>query len=96
MADSLQIAAQTLPNPTNTLTNEDFATAGGAGSGDSAAVAVTIIAEAAHKCTNDGSEGHFTSVGKDRGQRCPQKQHAKTQQSIGKRAGECEGRKGYK
>eukprot|EP00956_Cyclotella_meneghiniana_P030714 scaffold78169_cov50-Cyclotella_meneghiniana.AAC.4 len=95
MAGSLQIADPTIPNPTNTLTNA-FATAGGVGGVDSAVIAVKIIAGAAHKCTNDGSEGHFTSVEKDRGQRCPQKQHTKKQQSIGKRAGECGGRKGYK
>ena len=48
MAGSLQIAAQTTPNPTNTLTNVS-ATGGGVGGIDSAATAVTITAEAAHK-----------------------------------------------
>eukprot|EP00956_Cyclotella_meneghiniana_P023114 scaffold44527_cov31-Cyclotella_meneghiniana.AAC.1 len=46
---------------------------GSVGGVDSAAAAVKITAEAAYKCTNKGSEGHFTSVGKDRGQRSPQK-----------------------
>eukprot|EP00956_Cyclotella_meneghiniana_P040214 scaffold189568_cov36-Cyclotella_meneghiniana.AAC.1 len=71
MAGSLRIAAPTTPNPTNTLTNT-FATAGGAGGVNSAAVAVTITAEAAEHRTNDDTRGHFTSVGKDRGQRGPQ------------------------
>eukprot|EP00956_Cyclotella_meneghiniana_P015716 scaffold24382_cov30-Cyclotella_meneghiniana.AAC.1 len=53
MAGSLLIAVQTLPNPTNTITNAK-ATGGGVGRGDSAAVAVTIAAEAAHKWTDDG------------------------------------------
>ena len=86
MAGSLRIAAPTTPNPTNTLTNA-FATAGGVDGVDSVVIGVKITAGAAHKCTNDGSEGHFTSVGMDRGIRGPQKQHTKTQQSIGKRAG---------
>eukprot|EP00956_Cyclotella_meneghiniana_P017924 scaffold29529_cov36-Cyclotella_meneghiniana.AAC.1 len=72
MASSLQIAAQTLPNPTTTITNV-YATGGGGGGVDSSATAVKITAEAAYKCTNEGSEGHFTSVGKDRGRRSPQK-----------------------
>ena len=46
MVDSLQIAAPTTPNPTNSLTN--VSTTGGGVSGiDSAAIAVTITAEAA-------------------------------------------------
>eukprot|EP00956_Cyclotella_meneghiniana_P006851 scaffold9215_cov44-Cyclotella_meneghiniana.AAC.1 len=68
MAGSLQVAAPTTPNPTNTLTNT-CATSGGVGGVDSAAAAVKITAKAAHKWTDDASEGHFTSVGKDRGQR---------------------------
>eukprot|EP00956_Cyclotella_meneghiniana_P012314 scaffold17507_cov37-Cyclotella_meneghiniana.AAC.1 len=64
MAGSLQIAAPTTPNSTNTITNV-YATGGGVGGIYSAVVAVTITAEAAHECTDDGSDGHFTSVGKD-------------------------------
>ena len=48
MADSLQTAAPNTPNLTNTITNA-FATARGAGSGDSAATAVKITAKAEHK-----------------------------------------------
>eukprot|EP00956_Cyclotella_meneghiniana_P033032 scaffold92818_cov60-Cyclotella_meneghiniana.AAC.2 len=48
IAGSLQIAAPTTPNPTNTLTNT-CATGGGVGGVDSAATAVKITAKAAHK-----------------------------------------------
>eukprot|EP00956_Cyclotella_meneghiniana_P000277 scaffold328_cov35-Cyclotella_meneghiniana.AAC.1 len=82
MVGSLQIAAPTTPNPTNSLTN--VSTTEGSVSGiDSAAIAVTITAEAAEHQTNDDAMRHFTSVGKDRGQQFPQKPHKTTQQSIG-------------
>jgi len=42
MAGSLQIAAPTIPNPTNTITNV-YATGGGVGGIDSAATAVTGV-----------------------------------------------------
>eukprot|EP00956_Cyclotella_meneghiniana_P006392 scaffold8377_cov75-Cyclotella_meneghiniana.AAC.1 len=48
MAGSLQTVDQTLPNSTNTLTNTS-ATGGGGGGVDSAATAVKITVEAAHK-----------------------------------------------
>ena len=48
MANSLQIAAPTTSNLTNTLTNA-FATDGGADSDDSAATAVKITAKAEHR-----------------------------------------------
>eukprot|EP00956_Cyclotella_meneghiniana_P021566 scaffold39436_cov40-Cyclotella_meneghiniana.AAC.1 len=88
MAVSLQIAASTTPNPTNTITNV-YATGGGVGGIDSAATAVTITAKAIDKCKNknDVMKTHFTSVGEDRGQRGPQKYTQTTQQSIGMRAG---------
>ena len=62
MAGSLQIAAPTTPNPTNTITNT-FATGGGADGIDSAATAVIVTAEAAHnhKWANDSLGGHFIS-----------------------------------
>ena len=95
MAGSLQIAAPTIPNPTNTITNV-YATGGGVGGIDSAATAVTITAEAIDKCKNDGSRVHFASVGKDRGQRGPHQPTQTTQQSIGMRAGVSGGGKGSK
>eukprot|EP00956_Cyclotella_meneghiniana_P025381 scaffold52785_cov48-Cyclotella_meneghiniana.AAC.10 len=91
MAGSLQIAAQTLPNTTNTITNVST-TGGGVGGIDSGATAFKITAEAVYKCTNDVTEWFFTSIGKDRGRRGPQNTHENTQQSIGKQAGECGGR----
>ena len=63
MAGSLQIAAPTIPNPTNTITNV-YATGGGVSGIDSAATTVTITAEAIDKCTNDVKKTHFTSAGK--------------------------------
>ena len=48
MAGSLEIAAQSPPNPTNTLTNVS-ATGGGVVCGDSAAICTTNTAEAVHK-----------------------------------------------
>ena len=48
MAGSLQIAAQTLPNPTTTITNVSATDVGGGGV-DSVATAVAITAKAAHK-----------------------------------------------
>ena len=47
MAGSLQIAAQTLPNPTTTITNVSATDVGGGV--DSVATAVAITAKAAHK-----------------------------------------------
>eukprot|EP00956_Cyclotella_meneghiniana_P036995 scaffold133571_cov33-Cyclotella_meneghiniana.AAC.1 len=67
MAGSLQIAAQTIPNPTNTITNV-YATGGGVGSINSAASAVKITAKAIHKCTNDVTGWVFTSARMDRDQ----------------------------
>eukprot|EP00956_Cyclotella_meneghiniana_P040897 scaffold208654_cov73-Cyclotella_meneghiniana.AAC.1 len=95
MAGSLRIAAPTTPNPTNTLTNV-YATGGGVGGIDSAATAVTISAEAIDKCTNNVTKTHFTSVGKERGQRGPHQPTQTTQQSIGMRAGVSGGGKGLK
>eukprot|EP00956_Cyclotella_meneghiniana_P012248 scaffold17413_cov55-Cyclotella_meneghiniana.AAC.11 len=92
MAGSLQIADPTTPNPTNTITNVS-ATGGGVGGINSATTAFKITAEAVDKCTNDGTEWFFTSVGKDRGRRGTQNTQENTQQSIGMRAGECGGRK---
>ena len=48
MAGSLQLAAQTLPNPTNTITNVS-ATGGGVGGIDLAATAIKITTEAINK-----------------------------------------------
>ena len=95
MAGSLQIAAPTIPNPTNTITNV-YATGGGVGGIDSAATTVTITAEAIDKCTNDVKKTHFTSVGKDRGHKRPHQPTQTTQQSIGMRAGVSGGGKGLK
>eukprot|EP00956_Cyclotella_meneghiniana_P007536 scaffold10181_cov66-Cyclotella_meneghiniana.AAC.3 len=68
MAGSLRIAAPTTPNPTNTLTDA-FVTGGGVVGADQATICSKITAETAHKWANDGTEGYFTSAGKDRGQR---------------------------
>ena len=74
MAGSLQSAAQSPPNPTNTITNVT-ATGGGVGGVDSDAITVAITAEAADKWTDDGSDRLFTSEPKARAKRGPKKQH---------------------
>eukprot|EP00956_Cyclotella_meneghiniana_P036508 scaffold126506_cov50-Cyclotella_meneghiniana.AAC.1 len=68
MAGSLQIAAQTTPNPTNTITNAS-ATGGGVGGIDSATTGLTTTAEAEHKRADDATEWFLTSGRKDRGRR---------------------------
>ena len=66
MAGSLQIAAQTTPNPTNTLTNVS-AMGGGVGGVDSATTCSAITAEAEHKCPADLQEWFLTCRRKDEG-----------------------------
>ena len=86
MAGSLQTAAQPPPNPTNTITNAS-ATGGGVVVGDSAAIAVTITAEASHKWTGDRTDGtnHLWTEGQ--GPERPHQTTQSTQQSIGMRVG---------
>ena len=80
------IAAQSSPRPTNTITDAS-ATVGAVGGSDSAAMAVTMTANAGHKCQALVTNRQFASRRKDRGQRGPQKQAANTQQSIVTRTG---------
>lgn len=51
--------------PTNTIMNAS-ATCGGAGGGDSAAIAVTNTAEVTNKCMDNGTSRHITSRWKAR------------------------------
>eukprot|EP00956_Cyclotella_meneghiniana_P022015 scaffold40896_cov41-Cyclotella_meneghiniana.AAC.4 len=67
MADGLQIAAQTLPNSTNTLT---YVSATGGGNLGAIAVKITAVAEYI-----DESTMVFTFRCKDMGQQRPQKQY---------------------
>eukprot|EP00956_Cyclotella_meneghiniana_P036757 scaffold130097_cov50-Cyclotella_meneghiniana.AAC.5 len=88
MTGSLQIAVQPPPYPTNTIMNA-FATGGGVVGADSVTIFSKITAEAAHKRTDDGTEGYFTSGRKDRAKRghTRHKPSQITQQSIGMRTG---------
>ena len=81
MAGSLQIAAQTLLNPTKPYHNHHHhkiimkasTTSGGVSSADSTTIAGKNTAMAEHKYPADGTSGLFTSGQRCRAKRGPQK-----------------------